>query len=1154
MVKRQIFPDGADGRFAPAKRPRTSNASLTNAEDITSALQLKHLLTFQQGADAQLRRSIQCFKTFLESIARGADDSSRRNRLFILKEYLDSQKGRDDGDSDSHFLTDLIQIWNYAGQVNADALLSAVPAVLALLLKTISSLLDFRDYGILLGKTILQQSQLKLVSRQLTAPKSKEFIISPCIRLLLEVVSFDGGSLAKQLYGRKDFTLENKALARNLGLRRAASADASEERRKPSVRSNAIRYLLANLKYQQHAAKIDILGQVNLFKVLFDDIRGDPPEIIIDILNVFKAHVLTDKEIPKTSKGKVFTERTLGRIATLYGYEDDQKDSEIKRQKTIDVYAHEFLLLVCSNSEHGVLHTPAGWYPPGALRHSGQQEVDSNAPKAVDLGIESLEWFSKYRDKVPVRNSALAAFAQTLRPYASALQSDLLLTLFRAAPELVADYFYKKNGFSFDPKLTATWIGYSAFLFSTVQLPLSSEKMLGKDTRHTIPPPTPIVIENILPQPLDQKTLTRCLNQSSPLITFFAIRLLTIAFEKLESTLSLFKSQTESGHNIWTEASRQLVTEFCRRCPKMKDVIRVFRSTSGEDMLQRESVSRLLAMYYRVIPQVALEEKFDISVALTDALSRLETSNDIGSEDGIGLLELEHLLQIAQRSLDIKWFHKPDSLKYSPFTSLLKLLVDAPEEKPLNDLKAVFSSVVAENEILQRQTIVPSIEVLIASLREAREGVISEDFMKFIDNCVLRLVRRPTTYLDQVEDLAAQTEVSSPRASNEPLSLFLVTIREQWSFFAKSNSAEKEAVTNWLANYLTKSREIGESGALLSAIKASLLNDLEEDNLRSIMKHAVTDGGATNLMVNRMDRHAESSSSIQESAPKEESSVKDYVASLLQGPPAENQDHPELNHWIQKDVQDVMEDGDASRLIMCLCSGHLHVRKQALISLRKLMVKLEASNYSEGQQCYLLIGEVCETASPIIDNAPLPYFVGSLAARSATVITDPLHPLYAKVNRFLNKGPSWNVQRVPSYWIENILFHPPEEADSHYREIEWLLDILIDGLRTPQEMDTYRLRNVFERFLSLYASPFLPKTIKEKIMHLIFRATFVQGSTTLITRTGVINWVQTRLAVGDANRTVLLKLAERLYDTCDKARVDDWSGGTMQGTIKDILA
>ena len=73
-----------------------------------------------------------------------------------------------------------------------------------------------------------------------------------------------------------------------------------------------------------------------------------------------------------------------------------------------------------------------------------------------------------------------------------------------------------------------------------------------------------------------------------------------------------------------------------------------------------------------------------------------------------------------------------------------------------------------------------------------------------------------------------------------------------------------------------------------------------------------------------------------------------------------------------------------------------------------------------------------------------------MACKAVTILHNPLDFMYAKINRFLNKSPSWTVSRLPSYWIDKILLMPPEIDNAHYREVGWLLDTLIEGLRTQE--------------------------------------------------------------------------------------------------------
>ena len=205
----------------PSKRPK-SHASQPSSkiEEIQFARQLQQLLAFRQDAIQQLRNGIASFKAFLEGILYHPDNDNRGRHLSILHEYLDAQKPADIKDSERPFLSQLWQAWSFASQNNDDYLTSAVSSIIALLLKTLSSLLDFREHGLLLCRTVLQGQHLRLVKRSLDAPKHKDYLISPCLRLMIEVTSFDGGVLAREVYKKRELTCDVAVVRRNLGITR----------------------------------------------------------------------------------------------------------------------------------------------------------------------------------------------------------------------------------------------------------------------------------------------------------------------------------------------------------------------------------------------------------------------------------------------------------------------------------------------------------------------------------------------------------------------------------------------------------------------------------------------------------------------------------------------------------------------------------------------------------------------------------------------------------------------------------------------------------------------------------------------------------------------------------------------------------------------
>ena len=589
---------------------------------------------------------IRAFKAFLEKIAYSRVAAESKPNLQILLDFFKDETP-ESKDNSLPYLQSLLQTWTFAMDSNIDSLLSAVPSVLALLLKTISTLIDFRDYGLGLCRALLLREQVKLFHRGMTATKTKEHLISPCIRLLTEIVSFDGGHFAKHVYRLQDVTFNRLDVF--LTMSSVGSLKLTGTQNKPSVRSNALRYLLTNIRLQDQTSKSDLLSQTRLTRGLLQDLNQDSPDNVVEVLTVLRKYVALDDKLSRTAKSRFFTDWTLNRLAGLYRYADTDNDTE--GPLDIPEAAHEFLLFICTTVDLGVLIAQDNWYPPVK-----KATVDHR----TDILVMDRE-LPQYKplDRVIVRNSTLSLFLQGLRPYASTLQRDLILTIFNTAPELVADYFIKKRSFSFEPKLSATWIGYAAFLYSVIRLPLPYVDFKIWQG----PPPPLIVLESILPQPLDNKTMTRCMNHSSSLITFFAVRILIIAFEKLEKCLSYFRKagDTASGElrGLWERATASLLAEFSRRCPETRYVIAVFRRCKEEEVLLREATSRLLAAFYRRLLPLLLEEKLDITVAMSGKLDKSEAKQIEAGTMNMERLELQHLLDIARTSPQMNWWQKP---------------------------------------------------------------------------------------------------------------------------------------------------------------------------------------------------------------------------------------------------------------------------------------------------------------------------------------------------------------------------------------------------------------------------------------------------------------------------------------------------------------
>ncbi|CRK19941.1 hypothetical protein BN1708_003230 [Verticillium longisporum] len=1036
MVKRQLR--DADAASAGRKRQRIVVETPTH-EDVNNARQLRQLLAFDQDVK-RARHGIQSFKVFLDSFS--ATPSENHDRFAILSEYLESTKPRIFTEA-TVYQTDLMEMWGYASGIHNESIIAAVPAVLALLLQVISSSLELLPHATGIGQTLLQDRHLKLLSRNLSASKSSGYIISPTMRLIREVASIDGGALAKKVFRARDYTFAS--FARNLEVRNSLEAG-PEDPAKPSVRTNAIKLFLTSLKFLQSDAKKELLLQKEVMSHLTFLLKDDPAYLLVEMLEALRKHVLADDKVPREAKFKAFNTKTLDRLAGLYYYKHDE---EVEGRLTVKDAVHRFLTYVCTTPGAGILYTGMGMYPKGL-----DDEATKDVKDTDDFAFERAGWVDKYTEEVPVANFVLDEFIQKMRPWSSLRHSELLVSVFEAAPELVASYFLANKSFSFEPKLSMTWIGYAAFLFNTVQLPIP--KYFGNRSGYRrVPPPTMVLLDNIMPLPLKQKDLIRSLSHDANLISFFAVRILVLALQKLDRALQMHKEAAGTNKTLWDTAARKLVDEFCQRIPDMKEVTKCYKTIPEENILQREAASRLLLLYYEVIPQMALMANFDF----------VSTQNQLVQEQtGLGLL------------------------------------LRTPQELRKKDLKP---------------------------------------FWAFLDNCANRCAGSPLKYVELMEEIASEGQTSE----RGPISLILVTMAEQIPFAVKEASADVvELFVKALSSLLGYAKAANEDPAIIdllaqrfnkafagtkSQVKPKFKGALLEDDV-------ATANGASGTAVSRP-------TTTGNAAVKELDDAALEAALHVSFEPEE--DNSALLKWASKTVDDLIDGDYIPALIRLLWSPHTSIRQEALTNILKLAAKLKESSYEEKDQLWLLLSELAESSRPLVGAGPVASPLVAFALHSLDILKNPLHCLYAKVNTYLTRAPLWSPDKVPL--AHDILHGEPSEDDRYYAELTWLLQYLLDGLRTPGDVAVLHHRKWFEKILALAANPYLRTNLTTRVLRVVYRATCVEGgSTTLATRFGVVSWLAAQEAGSGGDEAALCRaLRRRVWETCDQARVGAWSRG-----------
>jgi nucleolar pre-ribosomal-associated protein 1 len=891
---------------------------------------------------------------------------------------------------------------------------------------------------------------------------------------------------------------------------------------------------LQHLKYLHEGGKVDILKNRGICSSLFQYISTDPADVVTDLLTTIEQNVLKDSDLPRSAKAAILTAQNLERVtevATRFVDEDDRGTSAT---------ALAWLHTVCKTSSYGVLRHH-GWYPPG----SSTVEVPTSGDEIL-TGLDEVFAFEGERS-FNVRNTTLLSWILSLRPHANTKERELFIATLTAAPELVAAYTVEKS-LQMEPKLSNTWIGLASVMFEIVRLPVPA--FLGNAESWARTPPNPaIIIENILPRPLTQKVLTRCLNQSSDLISFFAVRILVLAFQKMKSILSdLSAHASDAFADQWAGCREMLIQIFVERCPKMKDVIAGFRQIpdDGEHVLQREAITNLLRLYYEVTPLQALEEQFDISNALTAALLRAEvaqhSSNTVETEELRGL-ELEHLLAIAQDSPGIRWFHK-GSLRYCPIVTLLRM-----HRKDVSNrqIRKLIFKVLVENGILnayEKSDVEPPTNALVASVLSIAD---EDPSWNLLEDCLARASKKPVKYVDDLEAISPQGARDNEDASKELPSILSAVVLEQCPFVAGDKSDQAASKASWMRLFLRLLAETGDSGAILKQLTKQVLKVILNKT-----KNKTESTRPLSELLPPLDRDLDPLA--QTATSKEESRL------TFQPPVPESDNHPELFRWAQKDVDLAIEDGDLDALILCLCSQHTDIRRQAHGQIIKARLQLLANATLENSaQLALVLGELGETFSThhLASDTALPYLTGTFAARAFRIQTQPVADMYPKINKFLIRGPEWRSTRLPGYWFSNTAMSLPEEDDAYWREIRWVLEWLVDGMRTTQDFEILRRGGIFEKVMALAQSPGISTNafVRDLTMELLFRASGVEGGAlSLVTRCGVLSWldIMATATAGTRDEEKARLLRQKVVESCDEEKLKDWTEGRRKKKIAEM--
>ena len=551
---------------------------------------------------------------------------------------------------------DVLQALHQALQYNYDAALISILSTTVALLQIFDVQARFRQYGITLCKAILQRPQVKLLARCLGFYRQKERVVALALELLVEITSFDGGTIAWLVRRHGDLLFDHKLLLRNIRLQKLKESKVSPILDDGSARTSTCRYLLANFRYQSCVVKVNILQQRSLIQAIYDNLANDPPELVEEILKVTKTCILQDTSLPLKHKGAVWTLKTLKALTTLLR-QDSHAFEKRKQYEKNQRLAFELVIMACQNREAGLLISNTNLHLPNSILMKDIMDHYTDPLQLIQVELYSFNQKMHLGKDLQIMNRVLGDYVISLHAHIYIDESQILVEALQAAPELVAYYFLNKTSISSDPKLSATWLGNSLLLLSIINL---SHCHIREDWP---PPPTNIIIESIIPLPLSQKYVRRSLTHKCEIIRFRALQCLIAAFRKMKAMYHKYMILTRGKKNsIWKKAASHLLSTFSYRCPKLQDVITFLRNLSPAAILQREAALALLELYYEITPQIGIEERLDISQVLYNILqhAHLMKTNVLKV---IRLINLRRVINIAERSRAMRWFQRSGKMR-----------------------------------------------------------------------------------------------------------------------------------------------------------------------------------------------------------------------------------------------------------------------------------------------------------------------------------------------------------------------------------------------------------------------------------------------------------------------------------------------------------
>ncbi|KAL1411880.1 hypothetical protein Q8F55_002862 [Vanrija albida] len=747
--------------------------------------------------------------------------------VLIVQHYLDASPTADE----------IFNAWKSAEETKNEKLAETAALLLALVLRIITPLPFFRTQAVgIVNKLLAPAEQYDEQLGRLLQSGKRENILAG-LSLAAAAVHVDepdpanlmGGTARGRLATRVWASITEggsvKGIGKMLGMRRRTKEGAVEYGDKdpldrPDIRHLAIDLILPLLPIAPfHTFAKGILPH------LYSGLAQDPPTTVYRVLTAMWASISGPPPgIARRISLTLLDEAAILNISQLL----ERGAVDPVSGRSVGEIAEGFLQGVTSNPSRGICFADEGWYPRQEAEDDGNNRENSDARRRKGLHNRILSNVVKRLGNRSVDDEGRVG--------------GWVIKMFEAMPELIADY-WPHSALSLEPRLDTKWIATMAYVGRVVSLPLPAREKFnqpaprGTDGLSMPPRPEPpavsVIVESVLPSPLTKVHLSKGLQNSSALVQHVTSLALARCLQKLAAVQSLFASiaaELEEGvDGPWTARARELELECRRRVPEVNVIVafaqksstmarpqneddEVEPSVAARSAMLTETALRLFGLYYKTLPSLTGEAKFDVGKLLVSSSSAnaerrarrearegsvISDSGSVGSigtlgtvgmgggfghsrgdVEGFEALSQLHVLRLLGEVRDWSWMNKAAGSQYTYLYHILQLHLSTRNSVTNAMTTTLLHRLLAPSLLFEHDPV--ELDIWLTALPRISDTVSGPMFiaqqiylLSFVDDCVRRATKAPHKY---IEEAAAVVPHLSGREVASPL---LLTMCEQ---------------------------------------------------------------------------------------------------------------------------------------------------------------------------------------------------------------------------------------------------------------------------------------------------------------------------------------------------------------------------------------